>query len=150
MIATGLRVSELVRLRVEDVDLEAGRVRCTGKGDKQRLVPLNRQAASVLREYLQGRRGTGGWLFPGRGRQALSRQTAWRRVAACGRAGGVAGRVYPHRLRHTFATHLLEGGADLRSVQAMLGHADIQTTELYTQVVTGRLKEVYRARHPRA
>ncbi len=158
LYGSGLRVSELARLRVNDVDLEAGVVRCSGKGDKQRLVPLNRVAQHRLRRYLDQfwrtahgpRGGTQGLLFPnGRG-GALSRQALWQRVRRQGQRAGLRMPLYPHLLRHSFATHLLEGGADLRSVQAMLGHADIQTTQIYTQVVTGRLQEVYRAHHPRA
>lgn len=157
LYASGLRVSELAQLRLEDLELESGVVRCTGKGDKQRLVPIHREAQAVLRAYLvQGRprllrgRPNSPYLFPNPRGGALSRQALWKRVRACGRAGGLRRGLYPHLLRHSFATHLLEGGADLRSLQAMLGHADIQTTQIYTHVVTGRLKEVYRAHHPRA
>ncbi|MGH9395158.1 MAG: tyrosine recombinase [Terriglobales bacterium] len=153
LYGSGLRVSELVGLRRTDLDLDAGLVRCTGKGDKQRLVPLNRAGAAVLRRYVRQQElgpGPATWLFPGRSKGGLSRQAAWRRLRRCGVASGLERGLYPHRLRHSFATHLLEGGADLRSLQAMLGHADIQTTQIYTHVVSGRLRDVYRAHHPRA
>jgi integrase/recombinase XerD len=157
LYATGLRASELVGLRLTDLDLEAGVVRCSGKGDKQRLVPLHRVAQKCLRQYLHRSRPRltraqplTPYVFPnGRG-GALTRQALWKRLRAHGEMAGLRARLYPHLLRHSFATHLLEGGADLRSLQAMLGHADIQTTQIYTHVVTGRIQEVYRAHHPRA
>jgi integrase/recombinase XerD len=151
----GLRISELCGLRCQDLDLEAGTLRCQGKGGKQRWVPIHRRAVAAVREYLQQHRSTligarpgSRALFPGRGGEPITRQALWARLRRHGRTAGQA--VYPHRLRHSFATHLLEGGADLRSVQALLGHADIQTTQIYTHVVSGRLREVYRAHHPRA
>ncbi len=152
LYGSGLRVSELVGLRVGSLDLEAGTVLCQGKGDKQRWVPLNRRAQRALRRYLADRpeAAPGEVLFPGRNRRALGRQAVWTRLREYGRAAGLGGSVYPHRLRHSFATHLLEGGADLRSLQALLGHADIQTTQIYTHVAAGRLQQVYRAHHPRA
>ncbi|MGH9415045.1 MAG: tyrosine recombinase [Terriglobales bacterium] len=153
----GLRVSELAGLKLHQLDLEAGVLRCTGKGEKQRLVPVNRAALAVLRHFLEVTRprllrpsGATPWLFPGRHGRPLSRQLIWRRVRARGQAAGLPQGLYPHRLRHSFATHLLEGGADLRSVQMLLGHADIQTTQIYTHVVAGRLQAVYRRHHPRA
>jgi len=157
LYASGLRVSELAGLRLGDLDLEAGIVRCTGKGDKQRLVPVHRVAQKALRRYLQRDRAAltracplTPFLFPnGRGGR-LTRQALWKRLRAYGTAAQLRQPLYPHLLRHSFATHLLEGGADLRSLQAMLGHADIQTTQIYTHVVTGRMQEVYRAHHPRA
>lgn len=157
LYASGLRVSELAGLRLGDLDLEAGIVRCTGKGDKQRLVPVHRVAQKALRRYLQRDRAAltrtcplTPFLFPnGRGGR-LTRQALWKRLRAYGAAAQLRQPLYPHLLRHSFATHLLEGGADLRSLQAMLGHADIQTTQIYTHVVTGRMQEVYRAHHPRA
>ena len=149
LYACGLRVSELIGLRRNDLDLAAGIVRCTGKGDKQRLVPLHRPAQAALRQYLAAAPASP-YLFPSRRGGAMSRQAVWKRLRLLGLASGLGRGLYPHLLRHSFATHLLEGGADLRSLQAMLGHADIQTTEIYTHVVTGRLQEVYRAHHPRA
>lgn len=161
LYACGLRVSELIALRPDDLDLEMGLVRCRGKGDKQRLVPLGRAAQAALREWLaEGwrrilsarRRGgeTPAWLFPTAAGRAMTRQAFWRNLAAYGRQAGLAARLSPHMLRHSFATHLLEGGADLRSVQTMLGHAEIATTQIYTHVLTARLREVYQAHHPRA
>lgn len=161
LYACGLRVSELISLRPDDLDLEMGLVRCRGKGDKQRLVPLGRAAQAALREWLtdgwrqilSARRCAGGapaWLFPTASGQAMTRQAFWRNLAAYGRQAGLAARLSPHMLRHSFATHLLEGGADLRSVQTMLGHAEIATTQIYTHVLTARLREVYQAHHPRA
>lgn len=157
LYASGLRVSELAGLRLSDLDLEAGVVRCTGKGDQQRLVPVHRVAQKTLGQYLQRHRpvltracALTPFLFPnGRG-GPLTRQALWKRLRAYGVAAKLPVPLYPHLLRHSFATHLLEGGADLRSLQAMLGHADIQTTQIYTHVVTGRIQEVYRAHHPRA
>ncbi|MGH9477253.1 MAG: tyrosine recombinase [Terriglobales bacterium] len=144
----GLRASELVGLRSADVDLESGVLRCEGKACKQRLVPLNHRAVAAVQAYLRGRCSPAGWLFPGSGGRPWTRQGLWRRLRAYGLATGA--HVYPHLLRHSFATQLLEGGADLRSLQALLGHADIQTTQIYTHVATERLQEVYRAYHPRA
>jgi len=150
LYGSGLRVTELVALKPVDLDLEAGLVRCSGKGDKQRLVPVNRAAISALRRYLAGPAVKQKWLFQGRAGRPLGRGMVWRRLQHWGKASGIERSLYPHRLRHSFATHLLEGGADLRSLQALLGHADIQTTEIYTHVVAGRLRSVYRAHHPRA
>lgn len=156
LFACGLRVSELAGLRLNDLDLPAGVLRCQGKGDKQRWVPLHREAQRALRLYLaQARDRLAGasssrFVFPGRGDRPLSRQAIWERLQRHGRAAGLPGSLYPHRLRHSFATHLLEGGADLRSLQNLLGHADIQTTQIYTHVAAARLREVYRAHHPRA
>jgi integrase/recombinase XerD len=151
LYGSGLRVSELVCLRVGDLDLESGTVLCHGKGDKQRLVPINRRALAALRRYCTGTPAPSArFLFPGRGNRALGRQAVWTRLRRYSRAAGLSQAVYPHLLRHSFATHLLEGGADLRSLQALLGHADIQTTQIYTHVAAGRLQQVYRAHHPRA
>lgn len=150
LYGSGLRVTELVALKPTDLDLQAGLVRCCGKGDKQRLVPLNRRAIAIVRRYLAGPAGKQKWLFQGRAGRPLGRGMVWRRLQRWGQESGMERSLYPHRLRHSFATHLLEGGADLRSLQAMLGHADIQTTEIYTHVTAGRLRTVYRAHHPRA
>ncbi|TAN21791.1 MAG: tyrosine recombinase XerD [Acidobacteria bacterium] len=152
----GLRVSEVVGLKLSDIDLQQGFLRCQGKGNKQRLVPLNRRAIAALRGYLTearprllGTRKCGGmWLFPGTAGRPLTRQALWQRLVQLSRRAGL--HAYPHLLRHSFATQMLEGGADLRSLQALLGHADIQTTQIYTHVASGRLQEVYRAHHPRA
>lgn len=156
LYASGLRVSELIRLRVQDLDLDGGVLQCHGKGDKQRLVPVGRSAIEQVRLYLESGRAlilrnrTSEYLFPtGRGRP-LTRQAFWRKISTYGVQAGLTTHLSPHLLRHSFATHLLERGADLRSLQTMLGHADITTTQIYTHVLTGRLQQVYKACHPRA
>ncbi|MCC6214069.1 MAG: tyrosine recombinase [Polyangiaceae bacterium] len=149
--SAGLRVSELVRLRRQDVDRARGVVTVTGKGDKRRLVPLGEVALARLDAWLAhpaAQRG-GDWLFPSPRGGALSRQGFWKLLASYGRAAGVSGRVHPHRLRHSFATHLLQGGADLRSVQTLLGHADIGTTQIYTHVSSDHVRAAHRRAHPR-
>jgi integrase/recombinase XerD len=156
MYATGMRVSELVGLTIDDLDLAAGCVRCRGKGNRERLVPLGREAVRAIETYLQQARATllkgrrSPFLFIRAGGKPLSRVQFWRLVRRYGRQAGLPQGLWPHRLRHSFATHLLERGADLRAVQTMLGHADISTTQVYTHVVRERLKQVYRAHHPRA
>lgn len=160
LYSSGLRVSELTSLRVSDVDFRTGTVRCVGKGDKERLVPIGRRALSSIEQYLQSARplmlrargdspGVPFLFINQRGRQ-LSRMTVWKTLSDYGRKAGLRLKLNPHKMRHSFATHLLEGGADLRSVQLMLGHADISTTQIYTHVVEERLKQVYKAHHPRA
>ncbi len=153
----GLRVSELVGLELGDLDLEEGFVRCRGKGDKQRLVPLGEEALHWVQRYLgQGRSRFGPRpgeqaVFLSRRGRRLSRQWFGKILKRYGIAAGIArDRISPHVLRHSFATHLLEGDADLRAVQAMLGHARIVTTEVYTHVDRARLKSVYDRHHPRA
>jgi integrase/recombinase XerD len=160
LYSTGLRVSELLNLRISDLDMRMGCVRCVGKGDKERLVPIGRKAIAAVEGYLAGARPK--FLRPGappphnhvlfltRAGRRLSRITIWKILHDYGVKLGLRGRLTPHKLRHSFATHLLEGGADLRSVQLMLGHADISTTQIYTHVVEERLKEIYKAHHPRA
>jgi integrase/recombinase XerD len=160
LYSTGLRVSELVNLKVSDLEMRMGCLRCIGKGDKERLVPVGRKALSAVRTYIEksrpqllGRRDTvkaSPWLFVNRFGNRLSRIAIWRLLTAYGRRAGIRARLSPHKLRHSFATHLLERGADLRSVQLMLGHADISTTQIYTHVMEERLKQVYKAHHPRA
>ncbi|MEW6337894.1 MAG: site-specific tyrosine recombinase XerD [Acidobacteriota bacterium] len=155
LYATGLRVSELVGLRLPQLRLDPGYLRVVGKGDKERIVPLGSQARSWLERYL-GRSGEGRALgaddslfisLRGRG---MSRQNFWTLIKRYGRRAGITSTLSPHVLRHSFATHLLERGADLRAVQAMLGHADISTTEIYTHVTRERLRQLYDAAHPRA
>ncbi len=155
LYATGLRVSELVGLETNGCNLTAGFLRVRGKGNKERLVPFNRHAAATIESYLEsarplilkGRRST--YLFvTGRGRP-MSRMRFWQIVAATARAAGIDKPVSPHVLRHSFATHLLANGADLRAVQMMLGHADIATTQIYTKIDEDRLKAVHRSFHPR-
>jgi integrase/recombinase XerD len=156
LYATGMRASECRGLRLEDLNLSAGYVICTGKGAKQRLVPVGAEALAWVRRYLrdvrprQTRRRDSGHLFVNPRGGALSRQSLWTLVRRAAAAAGLRGRVSPHVLRHSFASHLLEGGADLRSVQAMLGHADISTTQIYTHLPSSALKRMYRAFHPRA
>ena len=155
--SSGLRVSELVGLRCADLDLEEGYIRCRGKGAKQRLVPLGREACHWASRYLETARSRFGgtaesrYLFLTQWGGPLSRQWFGKLLKRYGlRAGIPAARIRPHVLRHTFATHLLEGGADLRAVQSMLGHARIATTEIYTHVDRRRLRKVYDRHHPRA
>jgi integrase/recombinase XerD len=156
LYATGLRVSELVGLRVTDVRADQGYVQCLGKGRKQRIVPLGETAADWVRRYvgdgrpaLLGKRQTP-WLFVNaRGGGRLSRSGFWKLLKAHGMRAGVRAHLSPHVLRHSFATHLLERGADLRAIQAMLGHADLSTTQIYTHVLEARLRQVYDQYHPR-
>jgi integrase/recombinase XerD len=156
MYASGLRVSELIGLHLGDVDLGLGIVRVVGKGDKERLVPLGDAAAETLRAYLKAGRprlergAASSHLFLGRHGRGLTRQMFWQLIKKVALAAGITKTVTPHTLRHSFATHLLEGGADLRSVQLMLGHADIGTTQIYTHLSRAHLKEIYDKFHPRA
>jgi integrase/recombinase XerD len=160
LYSTGLRVTELVNLRVSDLDNRMGCLRCIGKGDKERLVPVGRKAMTAVEQYLKSsrpellakRQGTqaGSYLFLNNAGARIGRIAVWRMLAQFGRLAGIRGPLSPHKLRHSFATHLLERGADLRSVQLMLGHADISTTQIYTHVIEERLKEIYKAHHPRA
>ncbi|MEC4686668.1 MAG: site-specific tyrosine recombinase XerD [Nitrospirota bacterium] len=154
MYASGLRVSELVNLRVEDVNLEAGFVRVIGKGSRERVVPVSEQTIDNIRKYIKQLRTSllkgkeSPYLFISRRGTSLTRQRFWQTIKGYGRRVGI--KVSPHVIRHSFATHLLEGGADLRSIQKMLGHSDISTTQIYTKVTSDRLKKVYEKYHPRA
>ena len=156
LYATGMRASECLGLRIEDVNLNAGYAVCLGKGRKQRLVPLGEHAVAWVRRYLRDarpsftRKRDCGRLFVNPRGDALSRQSLWTIVRRAAGAAGVRRKVSPHVLRHSFASHLLEGGADLRSVQAMLGHADIGTTQIYTHLPSEALTRMYRTSHPRA
>ena len=154
LYASGLRVSEMVSLKLSDVDFDAGLVTCLGKGSKERRVPVGRSAIEWLRRYLPARRRMAGdrdveHLFVTHRATPVTRQMYWRRLVEYGERARL-GRITPHMLRHTFATHLLEHGADLRSVQMMLGHGDISTTQIYTHVTNERLREAFRKFHPRA
>jgi len=156
----GLRVSELVTLKLEDLKLELGYALVRGKGDKERMVPLGRSALKSLEDYLSRARGCllgkrrSPLLFIGRGGRGLTRQRVWQMVRAAGSRSAASmesGRqASPHMLRHSCATHMVENGADLRTVQTILGHADISTTQVYTHLALDRLKNVYRQHHPRA
>ncbi len=156
LYGAGLRVSELIGIRVADVDASAGTVRINGKGNKQRIVPIGRDALAALQNYLSQERPCllagriSPFLFVTARSGSMTRQGFWKLLKGHGKNAGIFRSLSPHVLRHTFATHLLERGADLRSVQAMLGHADIGTTEIYTHVMRSRLKQVVEAHHPRA
>jgi len=155
LYAAGLRVSELIRLKVQDVQLEAGFVRVMGKGSKERIVPIGQYAREKVLFYLEHARArmvkerSSPYLFVARAGRPLTRQGFWKLLHRYARAAGLYKKVTPHSLRHSFASHLLEGGADLRAVQVMLGHADISTTQIYTHVASDRLKELHRRFHPR-
>lgn len=157
MYATGLRVSELVQLQPHQLHLEAGYVVAHGKGDKERLVPLGAEAMHWLDRYMReawpefaAKGPQRHWLFPGRGANAMTRQNFWRIIKQMAIKAGVEGSLSPHGLRHAFATHLLENGADLRSVQVLLGHKDLSTTQIYTHVASARLATMHSQHHPRA
>jgi integrase/recombinase XerD len=156
LYASGLRVSELCRLGLSDLNLEMGVLRTTGKGNKQRLVPVGKEAIRSVREYLKDGRGallkgrSSRYLFLTARGTCMTRQAFWRLLTGYGKRAGMFHGITPHVLRHSFATHLLEGGADLRSVQAMLGHSDISTTQIYTHVVRSRLRQTVEKHHPRA
>ena len=155
LYAAGLRVSELISLKVQDVQLEAGFVRVMGKGSKERIVPIGQYAREKVLFYLEHARArmvkerSSPYLFVARAGRPLTRQGFWKLLHRYARAAGLYKKVTPHSLRHSFASHLLEGGADLRAVQVMLGHADISTTQIYTHVASDRLKELHRRFHPR-
>ncbi len=158
LYATGLRVSELIGLRPADVNLEASYLTCTGKGAKQRIVPMGDEATAWVRRYLRdgrpallGKRSSPRlFVNARRGGPGLTRVGFWKILKAYGRGAGVTAALSPHMLRHSFATHLLERGADLRAIQMMLGHADLSTTQIYTHVLQQRMRTVYDRFHPRA
>jgi integrase/recombinase XerD len=156
LYATGIRVTELISLQLSSLDMGLGLLRVTGKGNKQRIVPVNAAALRMVRSYIEdGRpallkgRHTSFLFITARG-EGMTRQAFWAAIKMNGKKAGIFHHLSPHILRHTFATHLLEGGADLRSLQEMLGHADLSTTEIYTHVVRSRLRDTLDRHHPRA
>jgi len=155
LYATGIRVSELVGLRLQDVNLERGFLVVMGKGSKERAVPLGESAASAVRSYRERARPLllngvdSDFLFISSRRRGITRQMFWERIKLHARTAGITSSISPHTLRHCFATHLLDNGADLRAVQAMLGHADISTTQIYTHVSRERLRQIHEKHHPR-
>nr|WP_244325374.1 site-specific tyrosine recombinase XerD [Dolosigranulum pigrum] len=158
MYATGLRISELVNLKLSDMHLTMGFIQTMGKGEKERIIPLGEVASQWLDHYLDGARvylqdqsaETSEYVFLNSRGKSLSRQGVWKKVKQLALEAGIDQNVTPHTLRHSFATHLLENGADLRMVQELLGHADISTTQIYTHITKTRLKQVYSDYHPRA
>jgi len=156
LYATGMRVSELLGVRWEDFEPNLGIIRCLGKGNKERLIPVGKSAIRAVEAYTRQGRGSFAkqpdvpFLFLNRRGGVLSRVGFWKILAAYGRRAGIRAPLAPHMVRHSFATHLLERGADLRSIQTMLGHSDISTTQIYTHVLKERLQQVYQSHHPRA
>ncbi|NLZ53049.1 MAG: site-specific tyrosine recombinase XerD [Thermoanaerobacteraceae bacterium] len=156
LYATGMRVSELVSISIEDVNLEVGFLRCIGKGSKERIIPVGSIALKYLKQYisiareqlLNGKESK--ILFLNRQGKAMTRQGFWKIIKKYSEQAGIDKKITPHTLRHSFATHLLENGADLRAVQEMLGHSDISTTQIYTHLTRNKIKQVYDNTHPRA
>ena len=154
LYSSGLRVSELVNIKLGDIHFDAGFIRVLGKGSKERIVPVNLRALEKIKNYSEKERPEilkkkqSPYLFVTRSGRSMTRQRFWQTLKAIGKQSGIE--LSPHTIRHCFATHLLEGGADLRSLQKMLGHSDISTTQIYTKVTTDRIKKVYKTYHPRA
>jgi len=156
LYACGLRVSELTNLKMSEINLRQGVVRIVGKGSKERLVPLGEEAISWLNRYLQEARNellkknlAQDTVFPSNRGSVMTRQTFWHRLKEHARHAGITKKLSPHTLRHAFATHLLNHGADLRVVQLLLGHSDLSTTQIYTHIAQHRMKELHAAHHPR-
>lgn len=156
LYATGLRASEIISLALNDINLEAGYLIASGKGSKERLIPIGEVAQNMIKKYLKNSRPTllknkqSHHLFTTRSGKSMTRQGFWKLIKKYALAAGIRKKITPHTLRHSFATHLLERGADLRSVQMMLGHADISSTQIYTHVTTERLKKIHNQYHPRS
>lgn len=156
LYATGLRASEIISLALNDINLEAGYLIASGKGSKERLIPIGEVAQNLIKKYLKNSRPTllknkqSHHLFTTRSGKSMTRQGFWKLIKKYALAAGIRKKITPHTLRHSFATHLLERGADLRSVQMMLGHADISSTQIYTHVTTERLKKIHNQYHPRS
>ena len=156
LYGAGLRVSELVELTTNSINLEVGFLRCFGKGSKERVVPVGEIAVKCVRNYLEEARSillkksTSDHLFLTRSGKKMTRQGFWKIIKKYALKAGIKKTISPHTLRHSFASHLLEGGADLRSVQALLGHSDISTTQIYTHLTTEKIREIYKKHHPRA
>jgi len=155
MYATGMRVSEAADLKLEDVNLDVGFLRCLGKGSKERIIPLGKKAIDALTRYIKEARPLflgkkeSPYLFLSRFGKRISRQSLWKLIKSYAKLASIKTQIKPHTLRHSFATHLLERGADLRSVQEMLGHSDISTTQIYTHINKDRLKTIHKTFHPR-
>jgi len=150
LYATGIRVSELVNLKINDLNLQQGFIRFKGKGAKERIVPLGLVAIKCLKDYLSFRQEGSSYLFLSNRKTPMTRQRFWQIIKENAKKAGIKKPISPHTLRHSFATHLLERGADLRSVQELLGHANISTTQIYTHIARTHLEEIYRKSHPRA
>lgn len=154
MYATGMRVSELVGVKINSLNLDGGYLRVFGKGSKERIIPIGSEAIRALQKYIDSVRDKNGdlseHLFVGNKGAGLTRQAFWNRIKGYAKKAGIKINISPHMLRHSFATHLLEGGADLRSVQTMLGHADVMTTQIYTHVSAKHLRDLYKKFHPRS